>query len=964
MKKDLQSEFPPDCFLLYEECSVDAKIPVASLRQVFSPDRRSSIVRYHVVAVHPAAQTYIVTCLHKIVHLGLAPRGTARFLDYVIKKDLPVSYYPSSHGRIESDLLVILNGSMAQKCPSFEQLDFEKIYRLCEEVKPGPRGNSQLTYGVATQNNRRNTRSSIINAPTIKKSNVPDGILPEFSYMSNLLEEIDPTNKFHRPRQDLPPMIGSYAEKIVTKCRELSAEQKERSYIVGLSTILNNLGPASPSSRQSRGSRKTATESVKASNKLFRLLKIPSSDVIVKPHVDNGNGHLMGMQFLVGASVTVTLQNGSRRRLLFAGFMRKALEDAISRKRLTKQIMKRWTKANNEVAPSRMKPLSQEFVKSIWETRRTDSAGFCYRICHMNKCFFYSLIFSIFTKAFTKHRMSLTRRIECTNCLIQCNGPDKLFRFLEYVISLDELPDEALPVVCNDFMLQLKGGTLASNGKAIRHPTSMRTPMLVLSCLFGLRMMLQLVEQCNDGSLSYKQANLVIRKNVEKAGNLCSNHILSVFVLTGIIWRREFLTSCSLAPMLITNTKKRVLKLQKDTDAWRDITPLKVSTAIHTATKNFSKTMMFGDNMVCEFGKKPDKQAYDVHHPDQSFVYISGDSDGRDTIVEVHKSTGWEGRIFRTEKSDKAKFEKTFFQKSNVHDKGMSVKWWLPEPKADDFVIFYAKTTKRLARDPNTVLFPSVKAQQRMTREKIDDMLESFLKRHGVMTQRPSVRKAVSYLKSVEASTGKQPTLLNRRSTLRVARPLLLLQKRRVSENFDEANNEPSAKKPRKQSNVPLPPPPSYCSTVNLMRMATEAFRDKYDMHKPDYNTKIEYSPTGQMLWTASLSFSNGAELRETNDSLHGPSFLASFGVNLSSGSVGYPKKKQAEDALNLLIVTTVSTKRWRRKTMLAQMQDHVEVSIKNGRHIIYSLKKKTTGKGASKVAVFMEWECNSRRMF
>jgi len=338
----------------------------------------------------------------------------------------------------------------------------------------------------------------------------------------------------------------------------LGKDEKEGNYVIGLSAISNqfiNSSTKAPISMDSLSSSIHSTKSMHNMVSLFKKWGIPLGDVCLFPHVDNGNGHLPGNSFLVGASATVTLKDRTKQRLTFAAFMQKVVEDALSRSVLTNKVIEHWKQAKTELIKSCVCTINRQFMESIWKSQNKSSNGLIFQLCHMNKTFYYSIYYSELYKVFNKHHMPLTRRIKAIACLPQCNGPDKFFLFLKHVASLDKLPDEVLPVLCNRFMLGIDG-TLASKGRSIHHQTSFQMPMLKVSCLFGLRSLLQLVEGCNDGTLTYVQASVLLHKHVEKAGHLSGNHMLSLLVLTGIIWHHEFLTSCSLAPTLIKNTRE------------------------------------------------------------------------------------------------------------------------------------------------------------------------------------------------------------------------------------------------------------------------------------------------------------------------------------------------------------------------------------------------------------------------
>ena len=664
------------------------------------------------------AQCYIGRDFHTSVHFGLLKDSVKKMLRLLVKKGHPVLYYPSTVGTVGSDFARVLNGQAAILCPAFRRLDFGKVYSLVNSVKPGSRSNQQKNYGLSTQNYRKYGDDDTINRPTVMNANVSDDVVPSFHTMSSLITEIDSRKEFHNPEVD------QYARAIVEKYQHPEAAELGLSFLHGLSLLINEYrqipSPAVSSwdinSTSSLGSDDTETTSSRERmRQLFHNLSIPLSNVCVFPHVDGGNGRAVGRNFLATASITVEMEDGIFRRLAFTGYMRKVAEDAAIRADLTTTIIKRWEQFEGSLSSYRKAPLHKGFVKKVWRSvlpslsrNARPASGLLYRLTHMNKTFYYSLYQSALRSFFEKFNPPVTKRIEAIAVEIFCNGPDKFFSYFEHCLTLGSYPEAPLPSEFARYCVgsETNGHSVASNGKASRHQTSFVVPILRMELLFGLRTLFTIVKGANDGTLSYLAASAMIRKNVRGAGPLKANHLLSLFVLSGIIWKREFVFSCNLSPSLIENTRERVLKTKDK----KKYTPQKIRTAVFNACEHLGKTAMFGDNIVCEMGKEVSKQAYDCFHPGQGFVYISDETTSDGVIIEVNERNGWSGRKMRTEQYDREEFTKQC--RSNMHDLNCNWKWWEAPQEAEDFINWYRN--KHHSRDRvGRIIFPNLAMEQK-----------------------------------------------------------------------------------------------------------------------------------------------------------------------------------------------------------------------------------------------------------
>ena len=102
-----------------------------------------------------------------------------------------------------------------------------------------------------------------------------------------------------------------------------------------------------------------------------------------------------------------------------------------------------------------------------------------------------------------------------------------------------------------------------SKGDGVCHRPHWMKPYLKAEMLYGLRVLLSIVQEANAGVLSKENAVKKLH-GVKFAGDLTGNHLFSVAVLRGIIAPREFLTTPTVAKTLCNAVRKRLFNNDKD----------------------------------------------------------------------------------------------------------------------------------------------------------------------------------------------------------------------------------------------------------------------------------------------------------------------------------------------------------------------------------------------------------------
>ena len=118
---------------------------------------------------------------------------------------------------------------------------------------------------------------------------------------------------------------------------------------------------------------------------------------------------------------------------------------------------------------------------------------------------YYSLFCSNYRKVADHFQLGLVRRVEALACLIYVNGPEKHHQFFQHLLQLDTLPSEPLPVQFITYCLDHAGGSVMSRKDATRHRPHWMKPILKVELMYGLRVLLSIVEDVNNGELTVQE---------------------------------------------------------------------------------------------------------------------------------------------------------------------------------------------------------------------------------------------------------------------------------------------------------------------------------------------------------------------------------------------------------------------------------------------------------------------------
>jgi hypothetical protein len=233
-------------------------------------------------------------------------------------------------------------------------------------------------------------------------------------------------------------------------------------------------------------------------------------------------------------------------------------------------------------------------------------------------------------------------------------------------------------------------------------------PYLKAEMLYGLRVLLSIIEDANSGVLSKINAYKKL-KGVKFAGNLTGNHLFAVAVLRGLIVPREFLSTPIVAETLCNAVRKTVFHGDKE------MTNDRIRKATEMATEKIGLNMLGGEHALCESvraEKKTSSPGTDLYFKAQDFVWISSDHHGDNGII-TELRYGSKKAIIRPDDKDRNAFHQLHQEDSNP----VQHQWWIPEPNRMDCLSHFVKECLANNGNPLQVMHSSANGRDNANKD-------------------------------------------------------------------------------------------------------------------------------------------------------------------------------------------------------------------------------------------------------
>jgi hypothetical protein len=126
-----------------------------------------------------------------------------------------------------------------------------------------------------------------------------------------------------------------------------------------------------------------------------------------------------------------------------------------------------------------------------------------YQATDQNKCMYSSTFCSDHHHLADCYDLGLYHQVEALACLMYVNSPDKHHAFFNKLISCKALPAD---VICSEFVRyfcnESHGSSVMLQGEAVCHQLHWTKPYLKAEMIYGLRVLLSIVEDSNSGILT------------------------------------------------------------------------------------------------------------------------------------------------------------------------------------------------------------------------------------------------------------------------------------------------------------------------------------------------------------------------------------------------------------------------------------------------------------------------------
>jgi hypothetical protein len=330
------------------------------------------------------------------------------------------------------------------------------------------------------------------------------------------------------------------------------------------------------------------------------------------------------------------------------------------------------------------------------------------------------------------------------------------------------MPTDVVGAEFIQYCITKEGGkSVMSKGEGIRHQPHWRSPYLKAEMLYGLRVLLSVIDDVNSGHVCREDAFKRI-KEIKWVGDLMANHLFAVGVLRGIIGTHELLTFPEVATTLCSAVRKRLF------DNNNGMTDDRIRKATARISENLGHNLLGGEHGLCEAMRafKENRPGNDGYHRDQDFVWISTDYECEESIImEVIKGRATK---YRKEEDDLSSV------RTLPRDDSSKVKhrWWIPEPNKNACLKHFVKECLSNGSNPMEVVHPSAVGRSKSSKVEELELWNKYITAPG---NRINMTSLPPNLRNVKKGT---------KSTLQLTKMIVKRQPAKNSKGRDTSQNE------------------------------------------------------------------------------------------------------------------------------------------------------------------------------
>jgi hypothetical protein len=447
-------------------------------------------------------------------------------------------------------------------------------------------------------------------------------------------------------------------------------------------------------------------------------------------------------------------------------------------------------------------------------------------------------------------------------------------------------------------------------------------PYLKAEMLYGLRVLLSIVEDVNSGAVSKEDAFKRL-KDVKYVGDLTGNHLFAIAVQRGLIVPREFLTR-PVAAKTLCNAVRRWL-FNDDPN----MTDVRIRKATEMASENLGLCMLGGEHALCESVRatKGHAPGNDAYHKDQDFVWISSDLEEDNPIITELR----DGRnIFtRSEEQDRITFQQLMRQDKNK----VQHRWWIPKPNRTDCLAHFVKECLANGSNPMEIMHSSARGSLSSCKDEEIAIWKHYVTKKSNKINISLLPKQVHHLhqgashrgvsEGVSQNEKVKARTMNSRETKRNTNTPIAMKPKVVEVTVDKKE---TARKREKRNTSTSAATTSKVVKVNLGRIAKNAWKECKGEELPEINPFGDsYSSIGTV-WTQSIAVPNKSPVYTTTE--YPPSVLDECSIPLpDQEGVAFRTKADAKMALYWWVICTVPSVKSRRKWAQKLLGDDASIA-------------------------------------
>ena len=464
-------------------------------------ERQCFIKEYVLYGCHTTFQAVLTRGLHNAVHAVISKDSAMKVATALHSNGYKLRYLPARESFLVTEDHVIINGGQGTLALGISPDFFHHAQSFVGTPKPGLRGNTEVGYSSASQDFKGvQSKGDIINRSHPKDLIEKNNATSLFIEMSEVLEKMDPDNKFHCGRQDGEVCRKKFALPLLQSNVTLTEYERSRNvleYVGALSNtykqhlstgVIEGVGPL-----PDVGTDYETSCSRGLALKWYDDIGVPRNHIMVLNHVDYFNGHLPGRDFFGTVSSTFTVdtmsstarKRNNKNKVVTDPFPGYQPGKAVLKQRFTYAMAQRKQHEDESCREDRTVFCARFFERFLSDTlgdcRPEDkNDASCYLAdvqaiqqmaentsltnglftlpCHWNKSAAYGVVINSLYQTQDRLGFGKYRLLEQIACTKGSTGSDKIHRYFAQLVHSGDVPQESISIDFNHWCLNFTEG--------------------------------------------------------------------------------------------------------------------------------------------------------------------------------------------------------------------------------------------------------------------------------------------------------------------------------------------------------------------------------------------------------------------------------------------------------------------------------------------------------------------------